>query len=266
MPKSVAERLGMTNHRPTRISLLFADRSKRIPEGILEDVPVKVGKSVIPADFVVLDYEKEPKDPLILGRPFLATTGARFDVKRGRISLKVCDLAMELGMDGSELTKTISSIASSTDTPPQTAQNPTTEPHTMLPSAQLANESCRATKSIDTTTPVDRHPRDSHTEGFAQSFQLTPLENLCDKFSSISSPALPLINFLDSSKFASQDNKPRVLRKLVSPVVLEGGEKSIDRHIIECQSTPAAAPIRFVYTSPWKVRRQQQSSTIPPTS
>ena len=56
MPKSVAERLGMTHYRPTRITLLFADCSKRIPEGILEDVPVKVGNTVIPTDFVVLDY------------------------------------------------------------------------------------------------------------------------------------------------------------------------------------------------------------------
>jgi len=80
MPKSVSERLGMTHYRPTRITLLFADRSKRIPEGILEDVPVKVGNSIIPADFVVLDYEKESKDPLILERAFLATAGARFDV------------------------------------------------------------------------------------------------------------------------------------------------------------------------------------------
>jgi len=121
MPKSVAERLGMTNYRPTRITLPFKDRSKRIPEGILEDVPIKVGNSLIPVDFVVLDYDKEPKDPLILGRAFLATAGTRIDVKRCRISLKVCDLEMEFGMDGSEFTKTISRIASSTHTPPQTA-------------------------------------------------------------------------------------------------------------------------------------------------
>jgi len=169
MPKFVAESLGMTHYRPTRITLLFADLSKRIPEGILEDVPVKVGNSIIPADFVVLDYEKEPKDPLILGRAFLATAGARFDVKRGRISVKVCDLEMEFGMDGSELTKPITCIASSTDTPPQTAQNPTTESHTTLPFAQLANESCRATVSIDTTTSVDRHPRVSQTDDSAHS-------------------------------------------------------------------------------------------------
>ena len=122
MPKFVSERLGMTNYRPTRITLLFVDRSKRFPEGILEDVLVKVGNSISPADFVVLDYEKEPKDPLILGRAFLATAGSRFDAKRGRISLKVWDLEMEFGMDGSELTKPISCIDSSIDTPPQTAR------------------------------------------------------------------------------------------------------------------------------------------------
>jgi len=161
MPKYVVERLGMTHYRLTSITLLFADRSNRIPEGILEDVHVKVGNSIIPVDFVVLDYEKEPKDPLILGRAFLATAGARFDVKRGRIFLKVCDLEMEFGMDGSELTKPISCIASSTDTPPQTDQHPNTKPHTTLQHFQHANESCRATVSIDTTTPADRHPRDS---------------------------------------------------------------------------------------------------------
>ena len=228
MPKSVAERLGMTHYRPTRITLLFADRSKRIPEGILEDVPVKVGNSIIPADFVVLDYEKEPKDPLILGRAFLATAGARFDVKRGRIFLKVCGSEMEFGMDDSELTKPINCIASSIDIPPQTDQNPTIEPHTTLPFAQLANESCRATVSIDTTTPIDRHPRVSQTEDSAHSLWPTPIDDLCDKFSSLSSPVLSLINSLDYSKTASQENKPRVPQKLVSPVVLAGDVKSVD--------------------------------------
>ncbi|OAP11060.1 hypothetical protein AXX17_AT2G06440 [Arabidopsis thaliana] len=102
----------------TRITLVFADCSKQIPEGILEDVPVKVGNSLIPAYFVVLDYGKEPKDPLILGRAFLTTAGARIDMKRGKISLNICDLKMEFGMDGSEITRAISSIASSHDTSP----------------------------------------------------------------------------------------------------------------------------------------------------
>jgi len=146
-------------------------------------------------------------------------------------------------------------------------QNPTTEPHITLQPVQLANESCRATVSIDTTNSVDRHPRVSQTEDSAHSLQSTPIEDLCDKFSSLSSPFLSLINSLDYSKIASQDNKPRVRRKLVSPVVFAGDEMSVDRHTPECRSTPEAAPTRSVYTPPWKARRQQQSTTTtPPTS
>ena len=145
------------------------DRSKRVPEGILENVPVKVDNCLIPADFVVMEYDEEPKDPLIPGRAFIATTGARIDVKRGRISLNICDLEMKFGMDCSVFTLPISSIASSKDTSLQAAQNPSTEPTTELPTAQLANESCRATVSIDTTPPVDRHHRDLQADVAAHS-------------------------------------------------------------------------------------------------
>ncbi|XP_024010409.1 uncharacterized protein LOC112085428 [Eutrema salsugineum] len=94
MPYSVAVNLGMTDFKPTRISLILADRSTRIPEGVLEDVPIKVGDCMIPTDFVVLEYGEEPKDPLILGRPFLATAGAIIDVRKGRIALNVGDLSL----------------------------------------------------------------------------------------------------------------------------------------------------------------------------
>ena len=156
----------MTNYRPTKITLLFADCSKRILEGILEDVPVKVGNSLIPTDFVVLDYNKEPKYH-ILGRAFLATAGARIDVKRGTMSLNICDLEMELGRDGTKLIRLISSMISTQDTPPQTAQNPQIEPPKTLLLAQLANGSCRATVSISLheyrSTPVAAHTRSFYT-------------------------------------------------------------------------------------------------------
>jgi len=122
MPKSVAGKLGMTNYMPTRITLLFADRSNRIPQGILDDVPLKLGKCLIPADFVVLAYDEEPKDPLILGIAFLATPGARIDVKKDRISLNICDVEMEFGMDGSKFIVPIRSIATNKDTSSMAAQ------------------------------------------------------------------------------------------------------------------------------------------------
>ncbi|XP_024013657.1 uncharacterized protein LOC112087847 [Eutrema salsugineum] len=99
MPYSVAVNLGMTDFKPTRISLILADRSTRTPEGVLEDVSIKVGDCMLPTDFIVLEYGEEPKDPLILGRPFLATAGAIIDVRKGRIALNVGDLVMNFDVD-----------------------------------------------------------------------------------------------------------------------------------------------------------------------
>jgi len=43
----------------------------------------------VPTDFIILDMEEEHKDPLILGRPFLASVGAVIDVREGKISLNL---------------------------------------------------------------------------------------------------------------------------------------------------------------------------------
>ena len=59
----------------------------KYPVGILEDLPVKIGRYEIPTDFVVLEMGEEAQDPLILGRPFLATAGAIVNVKEGTIDL-----------------------------------------------------------------------------------------------------------------------------------------------------------------------------------
>jgi len=83
---------------------------------------MRVGICLIPADFVVLAYDEEPKDPLILNRAFLATSCARIDVKKGRISLNICHVEMEFGMDGSEFSLPISSIATNKDKSPKAAQ------------------------------------------------------------------------------------------------------------------------------------------------
>jgi len=68
MPLSVAKKLGFDKYKTCNISLILAGRSIRIPHGLLEDLPVKIGSIEVPTDFVMLDMEEEPKDPLILGR------------------------------------------------------------------------------------------------------------------------------------------------------------------------------------------------------
>ncbi|XP_013680096.1 uncharacterized protein LOC106384722 [Brassica napus] len=99
MPYSVARRQGYTHFKPTKMSLMFVDRSIKSSVGIQEDLQVKVGNTSVPADFVVIELEEESKDPLILGRPFLCTVGAIIDVRQGKIDLNLGDIVMQFEMD-----------------------------------------------------------------------------------------------------------------------------------------------------------------------
>ena len=74
---------------PTTIALQLADRSIKHPVGVLEDVPVKVGRFYIPADFVVLDMPEDNHTPILLGRPFMATGGVVIDVQKGILKFNV---------------------------------------------------------------------------------------------------------------------------------------------------------------------------------
>ncbi len=66
--------------------------------GILENIPIKVGKFFIPIDFDVLKMEEDVQIPIILGRPFLATARAIIDVKIGQLTLKVEDEEVEFNL------------------------------------------------------------------------------------------------------------------------------------------------------------------------
>ena len=59
MPLSVAKRLSLGELTPTAMTLEMADMTLAHPEGILEDVLIKVGKFVFPVDFVVINIEED---------------------------------------------------------------------------------------------------------------------------------------------------------------------------------------------------------------
>ncbi|GKA45639.1 reverse transcriptase domain-containing protein [Tanacetum coccineum] len=80
MPFSVWKKLNLPDLTPTCMTLELADRSISRPIGIAKDVNVKVGVFQFPADFVVVDFEPDPRVPLILGRCFLKTSHALIDV------------------------------------------------------------------------------------------------------------------------------------------------------------------------------------------
>jgi hypothetical protein len=71
LPYSVYLQLGLGELKPTSMTLQLADRSVKIPWGIVEDVLIKVDKFYFPVDFIVLDTEPvqvvRTKIPVILG-------------------------------------------------------------------------------------------------------------------------------------------------------------------------------------------------------
>ena len=91
MPLSILQKLGLDEPKLTNVSLQLANRSITYPRGILEDVLVKVDKFIFPVDFIILDMEEDHEIPLILGRPFLATSRALIDVQQGNMVLRIND-------------------------------------------------------------------------------------------------------------------------------------------------------------------------------
>ncbi|KAL0315257.1 UNVERIFIED_CONTAM: hypothetical protein Scaly_2873000 [Sesamum calycinum] len=89
MSYSIFEKVGMHELTPTIITLQLADRSIKYPRGIVEDVWVKVGKFIIPVDFIVLDMEEDMNMPL--RKPFLAASRALIDVQKCQLTLRVND-------------------------------------------------------------------------------------------------------------------------------------------------------------------------------
>ena len=98
----VYKQLGLGELKPTNITLSLADRSVKIPKGIVEDVLVKIDKFYYPVDFVVLDTEpiaNEPNHvPIILGRPFLATANAIINCRNGVMQLTFGNMTLELNI------------------------------------------------------------------------------------------------------------------------------------------------------------------------
>ncbi|GJW28408.1 reverse transcriptase domain-containing protein, partial [Tanacetum coccineum] len=99
MPLSIWKKLSLPEITLTRMTLELVDRSITHPKGLAEDVYVKVRKLHFPTDFVVVDFEADPRVPLILGRSFLRTGRALIDVYGEEITLRVDNEAITFNLD-----------------------------------------------------------------------------------------------------------------------------------------------------------------------
>nr|GEU52741.1 reverse transcriptase domain-containing protein [Tanacetum cinerariifolium] len=99
MSLSVWNKLSLPDLSPTCMTLELADRSISRPVRVAEDVYVKVGTFHFPSDFAVVDFDADPRVPLILRRSFLKTRRALIDVFEGELTLRVGKEAITFNLD-----------------------------------------------------------------------------------------------------------------------------------------------------------------------
>ncbi|GJY77610.1 reverse transcriptase domain-containing protein, partial [Tanacetum coccineum] len=159
LPHSIYKKLELEALTPTRMTLELANRSITHPMGIAEDVVVRVDGFTFLADFVVVNFEPDPRVPIILGRPFLRTAKALIDLYEETLTLRVGKEELVYYADKSEKNKskhcvhTISVIDFSKDDP--FSGSTTTHSDDPSPSSSPVKTSDNFEKFADELAPLD---------------------------------------------------------------------------------------------------------------
>ncbi|GKG11013.1 reverse transcriptase domain-containing protein, partial [Tanacetum coccineum] len=127
--------------------------------GIAEDVVVRVDGFTFLTDFVVVNFEPDPRVPIILGRPFLRTAKTLIDLYEETLTLRIGKEELIYYADKSEKNKeknfvhAISIIDFSKDDP---FSGSTT--NTLPPSSSPMKTSDNLEKFADELAPLDSLP------------------------------------------------------------------------------------------------------------
>ncbi|GJX20942.1 reverse transcriptase domain-containing protein, partial [Tanacetum coccineum] len=195
LPYSIYKQLGLEALTPTRMTLELANRSITHPMGIAEDVLVRVNGFTFLTDFVVVNFEPDPRVPIILGRPFLRTAKALIDLYEETLTLRIGKEELVYYADKSKKNKdknfvhAISVIDFSKADP---FSGSTTIPSDApFPSSSLMKTSDNFEKFADELAPLDSLPpgnddstlkKDLHEENFQ--VYSNPLFEFDDNFKS----------------------------------------------------------------------------------
>jgi hypothetical protein len=102
LPFTVYQQMGLSDLKPISITLQLADRSVRTLRGMVKDVLIKIENFYYLVDFIILDIEPtlhlDNGIPIILGRPFLATTNTLINCKNGRMKITFGSMTAELNI------------------------------------------------------------------------------------------------------------------------------------------------------------------------
>ena len=89
MPRVLYEKFFTRPLLETTMCLHLADRTLSFPRGILKNLCVWVGTFYALADFVVIETGTDERAPIILGRPFLNTSGTVIYASAAKISFYI---------------------------------------------------------------------------------------------------------------------------------------------------------------------------------
>ncbi|GKB35001.1 reverse transcriptase domain-containing protein [Tanacetum coccineum] len=185
------KQLGLGALKPTRMTLELANRFLTHPMGIAEDVVVRVDGFNFLADFVMVNFEPDPRVPIILGRPFLRTAKALIDLYEEKLTLRVENNELVFYAEKSEKGKNkqfahaISVIDFSKDEPFNGST--TTHSDALPPSSSPVKTNDNPEELTDELTLLKK---DVHEENFQ--VYLNPLFEFDDNFNS--SNVNPLFN------------------------------------------------------------------------
>ncbi|GJW87421.1 reverse transcriptase domain-containing protein [Tanacetum coccineum] len=197
LPHSIYKKLGLEALTPTRMTLELANRSISHPMGIAEDIVVRVDGFTFLANFVVVNFEPDPRVPIILGRPFLRTAKALIDLYEEKLTLRVGKDKLVYYAEKSEKNKeknfvhAISIIDFSKDSP---FCGSTT--NTISPSSSPVKTSDNFVKIADELAPLDSLPpgnddstlkKDLHEENFQEDVEIKN-SNVSDKLVFLNTP------------------------------------------------------------------------------
>ena len=73
-------KLGLGDLKYTPVTIQLADKSKRVPKGVVEDVMIRVGDFQFPADFIVLDISPTPE---VIENPHYSRSALFGDIQCG---------------------------------------------------------------------------------------------------------------------------------------------------------------------------------------
>ncbi|XP_013617458.1 PREDICTED: uncharacterized protein LOC106323970 [Brassica oleracea var. oleracea] len=83
--KAIVDDLDIADVERSQLTLTFANSSRAVPYGTIRSLHVQVGECVVPAEFQVVEMNKDHEMPLIFGRTFMATVGATIDMPNKRV-------------------------------------------------------------------------------------------------------------------------------------------------------------------------------------